>query len=112
MRSTIIIAMLLTLLAATIQAASANEHRLYGGIGWTHWSNADAGQPLNDDPEDNGDHVGVNIEYQYVDQEDDYFYMSLGVGKTKVNTRNQSGWDCSGCALPTEFRVGYKWRIF
>lgn len=92
--------------------AEAGEHHVYAGLHWTHLSNVDAGIPFNDDHEDNGDHVGIDVEYQYHTDDDDYAFISLGVGWSRFNTKEQSGWDCSGCKLPSTLRLGYKWRLF
>jgi len=94
-----------------ISDAEAGDHKVYGGLGLTHWSNVDVGEPFNDAHEDNGDHVGISLEYQY-HMEDVYVYTSLGIGRTIIKTRDQNGWDCSGCDYPSEIRVGIKWRLF
>ena len=93
--------------------AEAGDHRLYLGLNWTHLSNVDAGIPFNTDPEDNADHVGIDVEYQYHMTDGDYLFLSLGVGKSRFNGADgRSGWDCSGCKLPSLLRLGYKWRMF
>jgi hypothetical protein len=86
------------------------ESRVYLGIGLAHYSNIDAGEPFNDDHEDNMDHLGVSVEYQK-HLESGYFYTSFGVGHSTHDTRYQSGWDCSGCKLPSALTIGYKLRI-
>ena len=103
---------LIVLLVALSGVASAdNRHRVYVGLAWNHFSNVDAGMPFNEDHEDNMDHAGVDIEYQYHPSERSYFFSSFGVGWTKANTKYQNGWDCSGCVLPSTLKIGYKWRI-
>lgn len=96
------------------KANSNLDYRLYFGVGWTHFSNFDAGYPFNDDFEDNADHYGLELEYQIVGKDEDYFYITITVGRTKFNSAdgNYSGWDCSGCNLPGSIRIGHKWKIF
>ena len=89
-----------------------DRHRVYLGVGWKHFSNVDAGVPFNDHHEDNVDHFGVDVEYQYHFDKRSYFAASLGVGWTKANTKHQRGWDCSGCKLPSSMTLEYKYRIF
>ncbi len=106
--------LLLTLLAVLVLSsnAQADPHRVYAGAGWTHFSNIDAGIPFNNDPEDNADHLGVSIEYNYVLKNDNYWYVSLGAGYTKMNmVEGGSRWECGGCLLNSTFTLGYKWRI-
>ena len=103
---------LLTLLAILLSSSvHGAEHKLFAGLGWTHFSNVDAGPPFNSDYEDGADHYGLNIEYQFVLKSENYFYGSVGVGRTRLNTKYQQGWDCSGCSLPSVVQFGFKWRI-
>lgn len=101
------------LLSLAVSPVMGEErHRVYAGPHWTHLSNVDSGPPFNNNYEDDADHLGVDVEYQYHSAPDQYFFMSVGVGYSRVNTKNQSGWDCSGCKLPSTLRLGYKWRIY
>ena len=102
---------IVVIMVVTTQPSVAGEHRVYIGTAWTHLSNVDAGIPFNDDYEDNGDHVGIDAEYQYVHDSGNYLFASFGVGYTVMHTKYQNGWDCSGCALPSVLRFGFKWRI-
>jgi len=100
--------LVLTALAVDVYAAEEPGHRVYLGLGVTHLSNVDAGTPFNDKYEDNADHYGVDVEYQYRPNTDgDYAYAAFGIG----HTRSKKGWDCSGCILPSTIRIGYKWRV-
>jgi hypothetical protein len=80
-------------------------------MGITHFSNVDAGSPFNNDYEDNAEHTGVNIEYQY-HLKRVYFYSSISIGKNKAKRDSNAGWNCTGCALPSELRIGVKWRVW
>jgi hypothetical protein len=98
----------LAALWADVARSEEPGHRLYVGLGVTHLSNVDAGSPFNDKYEDNADHYGVDVEYQYrPDTDGDYAYFTFGIGHTK----SKKGWDCSGCKLPSTIRIGYKWRL-
>jgi hypothetical protein len=109
----VFIAFMIALLTCGYARADSVDHRWYAGLGWTHFSNLDAGTPFNADPEDSADHVGLELEYQAVESDGDYFYFTGTIGRTKMNRadRSYSGWDCSGCSFPATIRVGYRWRL-
>ena len=107
--------LLVAALVAAQPVLAEDTHQVYVDLGWKHFSNVDAGYPFNDDPEDNMDHVGVALEYQFhPNNDDDHFYATLGVGWSKFNRQDGSynGWECSGCSLPSSLTVGYKWRVW
>ena len=92
--------------------ADSNAHQVFIGFSISHMSNVDRGVPFDNLHEDNADHVGVDVEYQYhPNKEGDYAFFSFGVGKSRHKTREGSGWDCSDCKFPSMMRAGYKWRI-
>lgn len=111
MRMYILIALIIAGLSSMASRCKADDtHHVYVGTAWTHLSNFDAGPGYNDEREDSADHVGIDIEYQY-HLEHMYFFSSIGVGKSRVATKHQTGWDCSGCSYPAALRFGWKMRI-
>lgn len=106
----VIVLLTAALVLGSAECKAADAHRLYLGTAWSHMSNVDAGKPFNNLREDSADHVGIDIEYQY-HRKDYYLFGSFGVGKSRISTKYQLGWDCSGCKLPSMVRVGFKYRI-
>lgn len=111
MRFYILIALIAAGLGSMATRCKADDtHQVYVGTHWTHLSNVDAGNGYNDKHEDRAEHIGVDVEYQY-HMDDQYFFASAGIGKSLIKTKEQEGWDCSGCKFPSSLRVGYKWKI-
>jgi hypothetical protein len=90
------------------------ESRAYLGGHWMHLSNVDAGPPVNDTKEDQANHLGVEVEFQWVNEEGSMWFVGVGVGWSTFLSadRSKDGWECGGCKLPATLHLGYKWRLY